>query len=315
MPYDEQTRAVLDKANSNPPVVPGSQSLEEFRGAVEVFRSVGFDREEVAHSADVVIEHEEGRTAARLFVPSTGSPPPVVVWAHGGSWVRVHVDMMDSFYRVVANRSGCAVLAVDYRLSPESRHPAAVHEVYEAARWARANGERFGLDTGRVGVGGESSGANIAAAATLLARARDEFRFAHQTLIVPVLDARFDSPSWDELGQGHMLTTAQMRWAVEQYAPGVDLSDPMLSPLYADDHAGLPPALIVTGEYDPLKDDGTRYAAALERCGVAVDLHQYEGLIHHALMMPKTIGLGDRMIKETALLMGKALGASGASAR
>ncbi len=308
MSYDEQTRQFLDRANSAKAPAPGTQSLADFRAAVAGFKSLGFDREPVAVCRDLEPRLRSGqRSKARLFVPDTAVPPPLVVWAHGGSWVRVDVDLMDGYFRVLANRSGCAILAVDYRLSPESQFPAAIEEIYGSATWARAHAREIGVDGDRIGVGGESSGANLAAAATLLARSLGEFQFSHQTLVVPLLDTAFDSPSWDALGTGYLLTKAQLEWALEMYAPGVDRGDPLLSPLRAPDHSSLPSALIVTGEYDPLRDDGERYADALRSAGVGVDLRRYEGLIHHAVMAPKSIDLGAQMITETATGLGAAL--------
>jgi len=308
MSYDEQTRQFLERANSAKAPPPGTQSLADFRAAVSGFKSLGFDSEPVAVCRDLEPQLPSGqRSKARLFVPEAAAPPPLVVWAHGGSWVRVDVDLMDGYFRALANRSGCAVLAVDYRLSPESQFPAAIEEIYGSATWARAHADEIGVDGDRIGVGGESSGANLAAAAALLARSLGEFQFSHQTLVVPLLDAAFDSPSWDALGTGYLLTKAQLEWALEMYAPGVDRRDPLLSPLRAPDHSDLPSALIVTGEYDPLRDDGERYADALRSAGVEVDLRRYDGLIHHAVMAPKAIDLGVRMITETAIGLGAAL--------
>jgi acetyl esterase len=177
--------------------------------------------------------------------------------------VRVTVDQQDEYYRALANRSGCMLAAVDYRLSPESRFPTAIEEVLAASRWLQSAAGELGYDAARFGILGESSGGNVAAAATRLARDRGDVDYAQQILLLPILEIRFDSPSWKQLGTDFLLKQAQVEWSVQQYAPGVDRSDPLLSPLCAADLAGLPPALIITAEYDPLRDDGERYAAAL----------------------------------------------------
>jgi acetyl esterase len=313
MPLDDQTRAFLEAANANPAPPPGDVPLAEFRGAVEAFRALGFPREEVRSVEDVVIPVGDGQTvAARVYVPDTApdDPLPVIVWAHGGSWVRVTVDLLDHHFRVAANASRCAIVAVDYSLSPEARFPTALEEVLAAGRWAGEQAAERGWDPDRVALAGESSGGNIAAAVALLDRERGgEVGFAHQTLIVPVLDTRFATESWETLGTGYLLTKAQLEWAVEQYAPGVRRDAPLLSPLCADDLTGLPGALVVTGDHDPLRDEGRAYAEALRAAGVPVRHVEYEGLIHHALMVPGRIDLGARLVRETAAATGDALAA------
>ncbi|HEX2128651.1 MAG TPA: alpha/beta hydrolase [Solirubrobacterales bacterium] len=307
---DAQTRAFLDAAASSPAPPPGDVPLEEFRAAVAPFKAMGFEREEVARVEELTVGvGSEGEVPVRFYLPATAEPPPIVVWAHGGSWVRVTVDLFDGHFRVYANRSGCAIAAVDYQLSPESRFPAAIEEVYAVGRWMRDDGAKVGCDPSRVGVAGESSGGNLAAAAVLVDRARGEVGFDHQTLLAPVLDARMDTPSWRTLGERYVLTKEQMDWAIEQYAPGVDRTEPLLSPVCASDLAGLPPTLIVTGELDPLRDEGTRYAEMLHSANVKVDHHRVEGLIHHAIMAPARIDLGRRVVERTAREIGAALAA------
>jgi acetyl esterase/lipase len=314
MPLDEQTRAFIEKSSAKPAPPPGSMPLEDFRAAVEAFRPLGFEREDVASVHELAIPGEHGADiAVRLYVPDTGEPPPVVVWAHGGSWVRVTVDLLDGHFRVYANRSGCAIAAVDYRLSPEARFPTALEEVYGAARWIRRNAAELGCDPERIGIAGESSGGNLAAAATLLDQIHGHVGFAHQALLVPVLDTRFASPSWEELGRDYLLTKAQLEWALTQYAPGVQRTEPLLSPLCATNLEGLPPTLIVTGELDPLHDDGERYAAALREAGVSVEHVDHPGLIHHAIMVPGLIDLGRRVVEETATAIGRSLSGAGSS--
>ena len=310
MPLDTQTREFIAKSTSRPGPPPGSMSLPDFRAAVEAFRPLGFDREEVAIARELVLPGLEGGAgvSARLYVPRASSPPPLIVWAHGGSWVRVTVDLLDTYFRVAANRSGCAILAVDYRLAPESPFPAALEEVLAAGRWARSGGDGSGeWDSARIGIVGESSGGNIAAAVTLLDRERREVGFDHQALLVPVLDTRWGTASWRDLGSDYLLTRDQLEWAVEQYAPGVSRTEPLLSPACAESFADLPPALIVTGEYDPLRDEGRAYAEALVGAGVSVDYICRPGLIHHAVMVPKLIAGGATVLEETATKIGLAL--------
>jgi acetyl esterase len=311
MSLDHQTERFLEQSRAKPAAPPGEMPLEDFRAAVEPFRALGFEREEVALVREIRVPREgEPDVAVRLYVPESEEPPPVVVWAHGGSWVRVTVDLLDGHFRVYANRSRCAIAAVDYRLAPESTFPSAIEEVYATAAWLREHGSSLGLDGERIAVAGESSGGNLAAAAALLDRERGLVGFAQQTLLVPVLDARFGTASWRELGGDYLLTRAQLEWALGQYAPGVEAAEPLLSPVCAASHDGLAPALVVTGEYDPLRDEGERYARLLRLAGVPVEHVRYDGLIHHAVMVPKLIDLGRRVLEETAEAIGHALAGS-----
>jgi acetyl esterase/lipase len=310
MPLDAETQEFLDKANAKSGPAPGEMPLEDFRAAVEPFRELGFEREEVAHVDDLELARVGGEAVpVRLYRPDAPAPVPTLVWAHGGSWVRVTVDLLDNHFRVMANRSGCAIAAVDYRLSPESRFPTALEEVYAVACRLKLQAKSLGLDPARIGIGGESSGGNVAAAVALIDRRRRQVGFAFQALTLPVLDARFESGSWDELGSDYLLTRPQLEWAVEQYAPGVVRDEPLLSPLRAADEelTGMPPTRIVTGEYDPLKDEGASYAERLRQAGVEVELVEVPGLIHHAVMAPKLMPKGAEMFVEAARSMGAGL--------
>jgi len=310
MPLDADTQAFLEKSRSKPAPAPGEMSLEEFRGAVEPFRELGFEREEVARVDDLTVPREDGADVpVRLYRPDAEGPLPVFVWVHGGSWVRVTVDLLDNHFRVTANRSGCAIAAVDYRLSPESQYPGAIEEVYAAALWLKREAKPLGLDPSRIGIAGDSSGGNVAAAAAILDRRRGLVGFAFQALVLPVLDVRFESDSWRELGEDYLLTKPQLEWAVEQYAPGADRADPLLSPVRASREAlaGIPPTRILTGEFDPLKDEGAAFAQRLREAGVEVELVEEPGLIHHAMMAPKLLEKGAAVVVESAEAVGRAL--------
>lgn len=310
MPLDDATQAFLEKSRSKSAPAPGEISLQEFRDAVEPFRELGFEREDVARVNDLKIPREGAEDVAiRLYRPDVERPMPVFVWVHGGSWVRVTVDLLDHHFRVMANRSGCAIAAVDYRLSPESQYPQAIEEVYHAAWWLKSEAKPLGLDPRRIGIGGDSSGGNVAAAAAIVDRRRRLVGFAYQALVLPVLDARFESDSWRELGEDYLLTKPQLEWAVEQYAPGADRDDPLLSPVRAPREAleGIPPTRILTGEFDPLKDEGAAYAERLREAGTTVEVVEVPGLIHHAMMAPKLLEKGAAVIVESAEAAGAGL--------
>ena len=310
MPLDADTQAFLEKSRSKRGPAPGEMSLEEFRAAVEPFRELGFEREDVARVDDLTIPREgAGDVALRLYRPDAHGPLPVFVWVHGGSWVRVTVDLLDNHFRVMANRSGCAIAAVDYRLSPESRYPEAIEEVYHAAWWLKREAKPLGLDPDRIGLAGDSSGGNVAAAAAIVDRRRRLVGFAFLALVLPVLDARFESDSWRELGEDYLLTKPQLEWAVEQYAPDADRDDPLISPVRAPREAleGIPATRILTGEFDPLKDEGAAFAERLREAGTEVELVEVPGLIHHAMMAPKLLETGRDVVVESAEAAGAGL--------
>lgn len=296
---DDYTKAFIEQAQTSRLQPRVGDLLASVRDAASAFHRLGYDREEVAEVRDVRVRRMGAPDVpVRLYRPRVTGTPPLVVCVHGGSWVSLSVAQADEYYRVLANRSGCVLAAVDYRLAPESRFPAAIEEVHAAARWAARVAGELGCDPQRLGILGESSGGNQAAAATLLARDRGDVTYAQQILILPVLDVRLSSPSWERFGTDYLLTRDHSLWAIDQYAPGVDRTNPLLSPLCAKDFSGLPPALIFTAEYDPLRDDGERYAAALARAGVAVEHRCVDGLIHPALAVPKAIPLAARVLDD-----------------
>jgi acetyl esterase/lipase len=308
MPLDDDTRAFLDKGNQTTPPPPGSVPLAEFRAGLDAFKALSWDREELAEVRDVSVP-VPGSTdvPVRLYRSAADGTPPLLVCVHGGSWVRLTVDQQDEYYRALANRSGLMIAAVDYTLSPESQLPGAIEEVLAVGRWAQGNAAELGADPERIGVMGESSGGNVVAAATQIARDRGDAPFAHQVLFVPCLDVRFESPSWDEFGAGFLIRRDALQWAVEQYAPGVEKTDPRVSPLCAEDVSDLPPALVITAEYDPLRDDGARYAERLKQAGVPVRYWQVPGLIHHAVMVPKAIPSAVAFMDELAATLSETL--------
>lgn len=308
MSLDEQTRAFIKRTNATPAPPPGGIPLARFRAAVEAFRPLGFEREELAEVREVTCPDAEGRAITmRLYRPPSDGPSPAVIWAHGGSWVRVTIDLLDSYFRYLARRSGCAILAVDYDLAPESQFPVAIEQLYAVALWMRKHGEQLGCDTDRLAIAGESSGGNLAAAVAQLARERAQTLFHHQLLVVPVLDALFESPSWQALGRDYLLTREQLEWALRQYAPSTDRRAPLLSPLHARDLAGLPPATIIVGEFDPLRDEGLQYAQRLAVAGVEVQVIDIDGLIHHAIMAPKALPRGRQAVTAAADALASAL--------
>jgi len=288
MPLDPQVRQYLDKmASLNLPAfhaMPPAESRRLF-GAI---RAMGGSAQPVG----AVRDHRlDGSIQARSYRPrdAAAGPLPALVYYHGGGWVLGNLDTIDGLCRRLANASGCVVVSVDYRLSPEAKFPAALDDCHEAARAVASEPGSFGIDPARIAVGGDSAGGNLAAAVAIRARDRADLALAFQLLIYPIADFAFDTPSYLENAEGFGLTRDAMIWYWDQYlARADDGASPLASPLRAADLAGLPPALVVTAEYDVLRDEGEAYAARLRDAGVAVDLRRYPGQIHGFLQLADT---------------------------
>jgi acetyl esterase/lipase len=226
-----------------------------------------------------VTDLDAGGVGARLYVPAVARSNGLLVWFHGGGWVLGDLDSHDDTCRSLANRGGFRVLSVDYRLAPEHPFPAAVDDALTATEWAWNHAAELGAGP-MLAVGGESAGGNLAAAVAN----RPVVPVCFQALVYPCTDARMASRSFVENGNGYNLTRAGMSWFYGHYLSGDDGSpdDPRVSPLLEDDArlASAPSAIVVTAEYDPLRDDGEAYASRLADAGVATSHVRFDGQIH-----------------------------------
>lgn len=235
---------------------------------------------------EVSVPGPAGDIAARLYRPIGGEAKPLLVFYHGGGFVICDLDTHDALCRLTCRDGDVAVLSVDYRLAPEHRAPAAVEDAYAAFRWACDHTDELGALPGRVAVGGDSAGGNLAAVVSLLARDDSRVRGGPtpvlQWLIYPVTDLGAQTRSRTLFGDGFVLTKHDMDWFMSQYlgAGGLEPTDPRVSPLLADDLSGLPPTLIATAGFDPLRDEGEQFAAALRAAGNTVDLRAMGSLTH-----------------------------------
>ena len=237
----------------------------------------------VAGIRPVSIPGPAGTIAARHYrPPADGQPAPLVVFFHGGGWVFGDLDSHDSACRLICRDAGVHVLAVDYRLAPEHPAPAAHDDAYAAYRWAREHAGELGADPRRVAVAGDSAGGNLSAVVCRLARDAGDPMPSLQWLIYPATDQRGQTRSRSLLGDGFLLTKHDMDWFTDCYLKdsGLDRTDPVVSPLLADDLSGLPPALVITAGFDPLRDEGEQYAVKLREAGVTVDHRVMTSMIH-----------------------------------
>jgi acetyl esterase len=235
--------------------------------------------------SDVSIPGPAGPIAARHYHPATAEPAPLLVFYHGGGWTIGDLDTHDALCRLTCRDADVHVLAIDYRLAPEHKAPAAVDDAYAAFRWAHEHAGDLGAIPGKVAVGGDSAGANLAAVVSRLARddADPEGRKpVLQWLLYPRTDCTAKTRSMSLFADGFVLTKHDIDWFETQYlgGSGVEPTDPRVSPLLADDLSGLPPALIATAGFDPLRDEGDRYAAALRAAGTPVDLRSIGSVTH-----------------------------------
>lgn len=252
-----------------------------------------------------------GRTlAARLYVPNGATDtPPLIAFFHGGGWVLGGLDTHDATCRELAEDSGAAVLSVDYRLAPEARYPAAAEDCYDATCWARDNAATLCIDGARLAVAGDSAGGNLAAAVSLMARDRGGPALRHQLLIYPVTDADFATPSYTANGSGaYFLSTSAMQWFWSHYLGDTPAAAaPLARVLHTSDLSALPPATVITAQYDPLRDEGDAYAQRLSQAGVPTDHHVAPGMIHGFFGMTAAVPDARPWVRLAAQNLAKAL--------
>ena len=242
---------------------------------------------QMARVEEHTIERPDGSFQVRVLTP-VEPPAGVIVYYHGGGWVVGSIDESDTLGRKLAERTSCAVVLVDYRLAPEHPYPVAVDDSYAALEWAAAHLDQIAAREAPLIVAGDSAGGNLSAVMALRARDRNGPRIAMQVLVYPVTDANFDRPSYTDPENQLFLTRDSMVWFFDHYIPdAARRSEPDASPLYAEDLSGLPPAVVLTAEHDPLRDEGEEYAQRLEQAGVEVDLQRHLGQMHafFALLM------------------------------
>lgn len=309
MPLDPQVKTFLEQmaAQGAPPI--SEQTVEQARETAAAFTQLALPPMPVASVEDRRIPGPQGEIPVRIYTPEGTGPFPGIVFTHGGGWVIMNIETHDGICRAIANQAGAVVVSVDYRLAPEHKYPAAAEDAYAALEWVAESAAGLAVDPARLGVAGDSAGGNLAAAAALMARDRGGPPLGFQALLFPVLDHNFETRSYADNAEGYLLTRDSMVWFWNQYLPSPDRGrEPYASPLRAGDLAGLPPAYIVTAEFDPLRDEGEAYAKALEAAGVPVELVRYDGQVHDFILMGAVLPQAATAVSAIATAAKKALG-------
>jgi len=281
MPVDPQAQAVLDlmKEQGVPPFE--EMTVAQAREVVLGFAELQAPAPPIDGVEDRSIDGPVGQIPIRIYTPLGEAPRPILVYYHGGGWTIGNLDVADKPCRDLAAATQAVVVSVDYRMGPEHKFPAAVDDCYAATKWAAEHAAELGGDAQRLVVIGDSAGGNLAAVIPLVARERGGPRIGYQVLIYPVTNYGFDTASALENADGYLLTREAMRWFWGHYLNSeTDGADPHASPLRAADLSGLPPALVVTCEFDPLRDEGEAYGERLREAGVPVKVTRYDGMIH-----------------------------------
>ena len=312
MALDPQARAVLDLIikSGRPPYhqLSPKEARQLFRETRPASTPVP---PEIGVVRNVLTEGRDGAVPVRVYRPAGVAATtllPGLVYFHGGGWVIGDLDTHDVLCRQLTAEAGITVASVDYRLAPEHKFPAAVDDAWEATRWVSASAERLGIDARRLAVGGDSAGGNLAAVVALLARDAGGPSIAYQALLYPVTDLDAESRSYTDFADGYMLTRDSMRWFAAQYLAAKDqATDWRVSPLRAATLAGLPPALIVTAGFDPLRDEGEAYARRLRDADVRADYACYGGMLHGFVGMGRLLDSGNRAVSHIAASLREAL--------
>jgi acetyl esterase len=283
MSLDPQVKAFIDTLNATPPPPLAQFTVEMARqGMAAMFGTKGEPRP-VGATNDFTIPDEDGcPMRARSYRPfeSIGLLP-VLLFIHGGGWVAGDLDSYDALCRELTETSGCLLIAFEYRLAPEHKFPAAPLDCYAALRWVATNASELGGAGDRIAIGGDSAGGNLSAVVAQMARDRGGPAIMFQLLVYPATDHACDTPSYRDNGKDYLLTTEGMHWNYAHYLSDTRSgSDPLVSPLRATDFSAFPPALIITAEFDPLRDEGEVYAERLRDAGVAATVKRYDGMIH-----------------------------------
>ena len=278
MPLDPAVRVILDQMAASGLKPFNEVSVAEARASMLALAGASGELENVARIEDRRVPGPRGDIPVRVYTPEGHPPFPLLVYFHGGGWVVGGIETHDGLCRQLANKAQTVVVSVDYRLAPEHPFPAAPEDSYAATRWVAEHARELGGDPDRIAVAGDSAGGNLAAVVSLMARDRGGPRLVHQVLIYPVVDAPCGNTSYRDNAKDYLLTAEMMDWFWNHY--GAADRHPLACPLRAPSLRGLPPALVFTAEFDPLRDEGEAYAKALQAAGCKGEVRRFVGLVH-----------------------------------
>ncbi|MCY3571455.1 MAG: alpha/beta hydrolase [Chloroflexi bacterium] len=301
MPPTPETQGLLAMLEEAGGPDISEQTPEEARVAIAGFAAMQAGAPEPARVEDRTVPGPAGDIPIRVYA-SEGDNLPVVMYFHGGGWVLGDIESHDGTCKqLLAELGDAVVVSVHYRLAPEDKYPAAADDCYAAAAWVAENGGQIGADGSRMAVCGDSAGGNLSAVVSQMARDKGGPAIAAQVLHVPVTDHNYSYPSYTENAEGMLLTRDSMVWFWDHYLPNAEAGqEAYASPIKAADLSGLAPALIQTAEFDPLRDEGEAYGAAIEAAGGDVTVHRYDGVVHDPFMMFAVIPTGIECLKEAA---------------
>lgn len=281
------TMRALDRRDRTPTMA------QQRRMVGEVARRLGglvISKGPAASTVDHLVPVAGGRIIVRVHTPPGPGPFPLYVFLHGGGWCVGTLEERDPRCRAIAIGARCIVASVDYRLAPENGYPTPPEDAYAALVWLVDQADELEIDPARIAIGGESAGANLAAVACLMARDRNGPEICHQWLDVPATDLTMSQPSIESVPDGHLLDRSALDRYLDHYLDDRSQAlEPMASPLFADTHEGLPPAWIMSAEYDKLRDDGVAYAEALRSAGVEVEHTLLRGHVHSTFAFTRAI--------------------------
>jgi acetyl esterase len=311
VPLDPQARGLLDliEAAGAPPM--WAQTPEEARAGYAGLAALAGPPAVTVPTEDRPVPGPAGDVPVRIYRPDADAPLPVVVYFHGGGWVIGDLDTHDAVCHRLATGVPAIVVSVDYRLAPEHPFPAAVHDCDAATRWVADHAAELGGDPDRLAVAGDSAGGNLATVVARHARDAGGPAIAFQLLVYPGTDLTRSLPSHGENGTGYLLDSDTMTFFLTGYLADADARDPDASPLFAEDLSGLPPALVVTAEFDPLRDEGEAYAERLRAAGVPVTTSRYDGMIHGFYGLDNLFDAAVRATEETTAALREALDRAG----
>jgi acetyl esterase len=310
MPFDPQVQAMRERALAagTPPLY--TLSIDQARAAdLAAIQAAAGTGEPVHEVIDRSIPGPDGDLPIRIYRPHGGTEPwPTLVYFFGGGWTLGSIETSDGICRSLANSVPCQVVTVGYRLAPEHKFPAAVRDCHAAVDWIASHAGEIGADPARLAVAGDSAGGNLAAVVCLLARDRSGPSLAAQVLVYPNTDYRGGTPSMRDNDDPALFNRRSVAWYWGHYLSTPDDGlDPLVSPLLAEDLTGLPPALVITAEYDPLRDEGEAYAERLRAAGVPVQATRYDGMVHGFFAMSGILDGGRRALAEVASYLEKHL--------